>query len=121
MYRPGGIWLKPCGNPVNPTRRFPNSNDATAHHELALVLESLKRPQDAFAHFQEAIRLRPDYADAHYNLGLLLVSAGRRSDAITEFKTVLRYNPNHAETHDALGAVLYESGRFADAVAEFTA
>src|SRR5205809_981844 len=101
---------------LNPNYR----NDATAHNELALVLESLKRPQDAFAHFQEAIRLRPDYADAHYNLGLLLVSSRRRSDAMAEFKAVLRYNPNHAQAHDALGAALYESGRFAEAVAEFT-
>ncbi len=50
--------------------------------------------QDAIAHFQEAVRIKPDYANAHYNLGNALEQNGRVQDAITQYEEALRLNPS---------------------------
>ena len=60
-------------------------HDAAAHFNLGVLLEDLKRPQDAVAAYREAIRLDPLFADAHYNLGLLCEALGEKAEAIKHF------------------------------------
>ena len=44
---------------------------ADAHHELALVLGGLKQWDQAVRHEEEALRLRPDFAEAREHLAWL--------------------------------------------------
>ncbi|HKE11461.1 MAG TPA: tetratricopeptide repeat protein [Myxococcota bacterium] len=63
----------------------------------------------AFAHFEEALRLTPAFAEAHVNLGIALANAGRTSEAIAHFEEALRLKPDLA------------GGRLPEAIAQLKA
>ena len=42
--------------------------DSNAHHNLGVILQALKRLDEAEVSFRKTIELKPDYAEAHNNL-----------------------------------------------------
>ena len=58
------------------------------------------------AEFNEALRLRPEYAEAHNNLGLVFAQTGDDEKASSEFREAVRIRPEYADAHANLGAVL---------------
>jgi tetratricopeptide (TPR) repeat protein len=66
-------------------------DDATAHFNLAVLLEDRDRPDEAIQAYAQAIARDPDgAADAHYNLGLLLEARGRRDEAMRHLMAARR-------------------------------
>ena len=57
---------------------------------------------EAMEHWEQALRINPDYASAHYNLGIALEQAGRVSEAIGHYEQALQINPNMAEVKNRL-------------------
>ncbi len=62
--------------------------------------------EEAIEHFQQALRIRPDYAEAHYNLGLAFTQLGRIDQAIAHYQQALRINPDYAQAQTALARLL---------------
>jgi tetratricopeptide (TPR) repeat protein len=92
------------------------------HSNLGMVLAELPgRLPEAVAHYEEALRLKPDYAEAHYNFAIALAKLPARStDAIAEYETALRLKPDFVEAHHNLAKVLGElPGRSTDAMAHY--
>jgi tetratricopeptide (TPR) repeat protein len=77
------------------------------------------RMDDAVAHYERALFLRPDHADAHNNLGSALLSQGKLDDATAHFERTLAIDPDHAAAHNNLGTVFRDEGRFSDAMAHY--
>jgi len=82
-----------------PDRRM----QAEAHYELGVmyherVFESLDQ---AIAEYQQALKLRPDYAEVYYHLGLSLHTKAKLGTddptlyrkALAAYKSYLKYNP----------------------------
>jgi tetratricopeptide (TPR) repeat protein len=83
-----------------------------------MLVKDPSRLEEAVAHFNEALRLQPGYADAHYNLGLALNKIpGRRGDAVAEYKEALRLRPDNVEALNNLGNALVSMGRPQEAIA----
>ena len=61
------------------------------------LLEVERRVEDAFAQFQTAIRLKPEFAEAYYNLGAALFMTGNFAPALANFKLVQERIRNGAE------------------------
>jgi tetratricopeptide (TPR) repeat protein len=47
----------------------------------------------AISNFEEAIRLKGDFAEAHYNLGLVLLRKGLRERSMVEFQKARELDP----------------------------
>jgi tetratricopeptide (TPR) repeat protein len=91
-----------------------------AHNNLGNALHGQGRLEEAVAHYLEAVRIKPDYAEAYSNLGDALHGLGRLEEAVASFKEALRLSPELAGAHYNLGNALRESGRLQEAVAQYT-
>jgi len=96
------------------------SNNFLAHNNLGFALLGQGKIQEAIAHYTEALRIRPDYADANNNLGSALMRQGKIQEAIAHFTEGLRISPNHPGIHYNLGVVLQGQGKIQEAVVHFT-
>jgi tetratricopeptide (TPR) repeat protein len=96
------------------------TNERAQNNFGNMLARDPRRVNEAIAHFQEAIRLQPGYADAHYNLGLTLHKVpGRDDEAIKEYRLTLRLKPDYVDARNNLGNALESMGRLPEAMAQF--
>jgi Flp pilus assembly protein TadD len=81
-----------------------------AHFNLAEGLVRHGQTFEAIQHYEEAIRLRPNFASAHCNLSHVLFEAGRIAEARSHAEEALRYNPALPEAHNNLANALFSAG-----------
>jgi len=60
------------------------------------------RVPEAIGHYEQALRIKPDYAQAHYNLAAALERVGRVQEAIQHYQQALRSKPDLTEARNAL-------------------
>jgi len=79
-----------------------------AHNNLGADLVHLPgRSAEALAHYEQALRIRPDYPEAHNNLANLLATMpGRAPEALAHYQAALRLKPDFSEAHDNLANLL---------------
>ena len=58
--------------------------------------------EEAIAHYEQAVRIRPDFAEAHNNFGTALAQTGKIEEAIAQYEQALRIKPDFAEARNAL-------------------
>jgi tetratricopeptide (TPR) repeat protein len=73
-------------------------NNAEAHKNAGLALESVQKYDASAAEYREALRIKPDYAYALYDLGLLLYKQNNFDGAIAEYKKAVTLDPNNIDT-----------------------
>ena len=104
------------------------SRNTQSHYSLGAALiqsnlgNALARNQlwdAAVDHLQEAVRLRPDYADAYFNLGSVLFQQGRIGEAIAQWQKALAIRPRDAEAHRNVADALRKQGKLKEAIAEY--
>jgi len=90
-------------------------NLARTHDLLGVAFGRTGRVQEAIAHFAEALRIRPSYAQAHNNWGNTLLQAGNVQDAIGHYEQAVRLRPDYVEAHNNLGVALQQTGKVPEA------
>lgn len=63
------------------------------YYDMGEVLMALDRPDEAAAHIEEALRLRPHYSKAHYLKASILAGSGMHDEAIRAFEACLASYP----------------------------
>jgi tetratricopeptide (TPR) repeat protein len=90
-----------------------------AHCNLAEALLQKGRVDEAIAHYQKVLEVKPDYAQAHYDLALALRQKGRVDEAIAQYQYALQINPGYAEAHNNLAEALLQKGRVDEAITQY--
>ena len=88
----------------------------TAEDHLGEVDVQAKRFPSGIAHYEAAVRLKPDLPEAHSSLGYALLLAGRPTPAITELREAIRLG--YVKAHTNLGNALAQVGDVNGAIAE---
>ena len=83
------------------------------------TLAVLGRSDEAIASFQQAIAIKPDFAEAHSNLGNTLKDLSRLDEAEASYKQSIFLKPDFAGGHNNLGTTLREQGKLEEALASF--
>ena len=88
------------------------------HYNLGVALlaaDAVANEDRAFAEFNEALRLRPAYAEAHNNAGAILMQRGRRDEAAEHFRAAIASGDEPLASLVNYGRVLMEQRRFEEA------
>ncbi len=90
----------------------------TIHNGMGIALSETGRATEAVSHYEEALRINPNYAVAYDNLGQELMKLGRDAEAAEHFATALRIAPDSPEACASLGLALARQGKTEEAVAQ---
>jgi tetratricopeptide (TPR) repeat protein len=95
--------------------------DAEVHFGRGVALRWLKRWEEAAAAYEEALRLRPDYAAAYFNRAFALEKLGRLEEAVAAYDRALALEPDNAKAHNNRGVALAGLGRLDEALRAYDA
>ena len=89
-----------------------------AETSLGLALNKQGKFEEAIAHFQAAIRIKPS-AKPYDGMGVALVQMDRLAEATASYERAIELEPTSAKTHSNLGFALMDMGRVDEAVGHF--
>ena len=96
-----------------------NQYHVIASSNLGSIFEQQGFLDAAQESYQEALSLKPDYAEAHYNLGNVFKKQGFLEAAIESYQQALKIQPEIAQAHNNLGTVLQQQGFLEAAVKSY--
>lgn len=99
------------------SRQFPG--DPTLPNILGVANARMGQTDTALACYEQALRIKPDFAEVHNNRGNVLNHLGQHDGAIASFRKALQIKPEYAEAHNGLGVALYDAGQVEAAVASY--
>jgi protein O-mannosyl-transferase len=100
-----------CGYWKNSVELFNHTLQATkdnylAHDSLGVALDAEGKHQDAIYHYQNSIKINPEYDNAYYNLANAFKDQKNMEEAANNFRETIRVNPNYVDAHNNLGIIL---------------
>lgn len=96
------------------------TNNWLAHNHLGVALAEQGKAQDAIRHYDEALRIDPDYLSAQINLGAVLAAQGKVDDAINHYSEALRIDPDSLDARNNLGSALVGQGKLDEAIHHYS-
>jgi len=94
-------------------------NSFLGHNNLGAALARKGQIAEAVYHYQEALKVKPDYAEAYFNMGSALAHLCRYGEAIWWYEKALQYNPLFVEAYNNKGIACAQTGKITEAIACF--
>jgi protein O-mannosyl-transferase len=95
------------------------SKNCLAHRYIGYYYASHGKIEDAFIHFNEALKIDPGFPEIHNDLGVLFTRIGNYDEALAHFRDALRLNPNYPEVHDNIGILYAYQGKNNEALMHY--
>ena len=99
-------------------RKAPGS--ARSRVNLGVALHQRQEYHSAILHFNEALKIYPEYLQAYNNRGVSEMALRDFPAAIRDFTQALEYNPRYLEAWANRGLANRKTGRFEQAIGDFT-
>jgi protein O-mannosyl-transferase len=94
-------------------------DNAIAHNLLALKLDKDGNINEAMYHYNEAIRIIPDFSEVYFNKGNTYARLGQYQIAIDNYNESIRFKPYYAEAYNARGCAFADTGQYLKAMENF--
>jgi tetratricopeptide (TPR) repeat protein len=98
-----------------------SASRADVFYTWGKILDNLGERELATGQYQQAIRLKHDFAEAYYALGQIFAGKGRYRESCTQFQKAVEYNQGYANAIAIFewGATLLKSGRQEEALQKY--
>ena len=83
---------------------------------LGVCYKSLEKFEDSIQAFENAVTIKPDYAEAYNNLGITLIQFNELNDAVNNLSKAIAIMPNFTRAHYNLGIALKKLGRLDESI-----
>jgi protein O-mannosyl-transferase len=83
---------------------------------LAHILQTEGKEEEAIARLKESVRLSPEFAEARNNLGAALGRKGQNAEAVAHLSEAVRLSPGLKEARNNLAAALVNQGKLDEAL-----
>ena len=100
------------------TKEFPQS--FLLWNLLGAAFKAQSKLEEAIAAYNNALLIKPGFAEAHNNIGSAFQSQGKFEKASAAYNKALLINPDYAKAHYNLGVTLKELGRLEEAEASYS-
>lgn len=97
-------------NPADYNKHFPKK--AIKEYQKGLETEKKGKPDEAIAHYLDALKIAPDYYPAHNNLGSIYLSRHDFKSAEEQFRDAVRLDQNDSQAYFNLGNLYLLTGRY---------
>ncbi len=94
-------------------------NDAEAHNNLGITLQSLEKTKAAETSYRRALQLNENYAEANNNLGSLLQKKGELKESESCYRRALKINPSYVKALKNMAVLLGETCRIDEAKSSY--
>lgn len=88
-------------------------------YNRGVVAQGAGNQAAAIAAYQEALRLKPDFAEAHLNLGHAFLHTGRAEEALASYRDAVRVRPDFALGHYAIGLWFEQRKQLPEAITAY--
>jgi Tfp pilus assembly protein PilF len=95
------------------------SNNMLIQNQLGAVLNRQGKPTEAILHFDEALRIKPDYFHALANMARVLRQQGKTAEAVGFYQRAIKVRPDSVKAHMQLAMVLVKEEKGDEALQQF--
>jgi tetratricopeptide (TPR) repeat protein len=96
--------------------REDKSKDPVIFNKIGIAYHQMQQLDSARKYYEQAIRVKPDYAEAINNLGTVYYARKSFGRAIRYYQKALKYAPNSASIYSNLGTAYFARKKYKEAV-----
>jgi len=96
--------------------REDKSKDPVISNKIGIAYHQMQQLDNARKYYEQAVRLKPDYAEAINNLGTVYYAQRSFAKAIRYYRKALKYAPNSASIYSNLGTAYFARKKYKEAM-----